>query len=292
MATMATMLPKRPQGTGALAPLLSEDVVRVLVAAAANPLEPQPVVSFSATCHFVHTAVAGEVGRLREQHLAVRDMCRRAGICAERSPSRLEALWLRNHWLAAQDEALVALFVRHSAKLQLLTGPRNQVGDAGAASLGKALRSAHTLRMLDLSVNRVGDTGAAVIAEVLKKHTHLQLLYLKHNLIGDVGAAAIGLALTTNKGLTVVDVAGNLICDEGASSIGEGLGLNETLQMLFLDRNQIGDVGATALAGGLRVNKALRTLSLFGNRVGRETQRALLGGGDVRLAKGLRGPRT
>ena len=27
---------------------------------------------FAATCHFIHTAVAGEVARLREEHLAVR----------------------------------------------------------------------------------------------------------------------------------------------------------------------------------------------------------------------------
>ena len=76
-----------------LTSLLSEDEARAMVTSIASPLEPQPVLRFAATCHFIHTAVAGEVGRLREEHLAVRALCRKIGTsCAAARRAELRLL--------------------------------------------------------------------------------------------------------------------------------------------------------------------------------------------------------
>ena len=75
---------------------LSEDVLRIMVAAIANPLEPHPVVAFAATCNFIHTALAtpprpdelSELGKLHESYLATCTLCRKAG-------TRCAAVWRR-----------------------------------------------------------------------------------------------------------------------------------------------------------------------------------------------------
>eukprot|EP00961_Rhodomonas_salina_P071742 963528-Rhodomonas_salina.2 len=55
------------------------------------------------------------------------------------------------------------------------------LGDAGAATLGSALRGKALLQHLDLSANSIGQKGAEALAEALKVNTILEVLDMRGN---------------------------------------------------------------------------------------------------------------
>ena len=223
---------------------LSDDELRVMATAIANPLEPHPVVAFAATCNFIRDALAtpphpgelSELGKLQESCLAARAVCRKAGMpCA--TVCRAEALRWQHEGFTAQDATGITILLQFSPVLNALYLGYNQIGDAGAAAIGEALKG-----------NRV-----------LKK------LVLNNNKIGDAGAKAIGESLVFNRALTMLTLFSNKIGDAGAAAIAEGLSVNRALKELVLIINNIGDAGATAIGKALAFNRVLNKLSLANN---------------------------
>ena len=72
------------------------------------------------------------------------------------------------------------------------------IGDAGAAAIGEALKFNAVLTKLDIGYNRIGDEGAAAIGEGLKCNAVLKELRLFNNQIGNTGAAALADSLKVN----------------------------------------------------------------------------------------------
>lgn len=158
------------------------------------------------------------------------------------------------------------------------------VGVAGAAALGEALRKGANLTSLNLRSSGVGCEGAVALAEGLRVNGTLTLLDLQcrgdrlqgvargsegaAGVVGDKGAAALAKALHANGSLTSLNLGGNGIGDEGAIALGQALCVNTTLTWLDLSENFIGPKGAAALAAALRINATLTALSLESNRIG------------------------
>ena len=82
---------------------------------------------------------------------------------------------------------------------------RCQIGDKGAAAIGKALATSgilSKLSILSLGQNQIGDDGCAAVASALAADgaaPALVGLYLGRNAIGDEGARALAAMLATTK---------------------------------------------------------------------------------------------
>ena len=154
---------------------LSEDVLRIMVAAIANPLEPHPVVAFAATCNFIHTALAtpprpdelSELGKLHESYLATCTLCRKAGTrcaavcCAERLSWHVVGI-------TARDAAGLTVLLQFSPVLKELYLFTNRIGDAGAAAIAEGLSVNRALNTLWLSGNQISDNGKQALRAVVQ----------------------------------------------------------------------------------------------------------------------------
>ncbi|GBG30504.1 Protein kinase, putative [Hondaea fermentalgiana] len=137
----------------------------------------------------------------------------------------------------------------------------NQIGDAGAAALGKALAKSKTLSTLTLESNDIGDDGAVGLGRGLAQNNSLNILKLYRNEIGDEGAIELGKGLAKNNSLTDLNLSVNAIGDLGAAGLGEGLGKNKSLTSLELEFNEIGYEGAVALGRGVGKHSSLLEFS-------------------------------
>ncbi|KJE90829.1 hypothetical protein CAOG_002071 [Capsaspora owczarzaki ATCC 30864] len=152
---------------------------------------------------------------------------------------------------------------------------RQQIGQAEALAIARALEVNQRLTKLSLRWNEIDETGANAIAEALRENATLTQLDLHNNQIGASGARAIAEALRVNKTLTQLDLHNNQIGAAGASAIAEALTVNGTLTQLGLSSNGIGVGGANAIAVALRENATLTQLDLHNNRIGDDGAEAL-----------------
>ena len=148
----------------------------------------------------------------------------------------------------------------------------NQITDAGASSLSKALKqSTMPLTSLHLGSNQITDVGAASLSEALKQSTsQITILSLCGNQITNTGAANLGEALKESTcQLTTLDLCNNQISDAGAASLSETL-KESTCQLtkLNLGNNQITDAGVASLSEALKQSTCqLTTLDLGNNQI-------------------------
>lgn len=155
---------------------------------------------------------------------------------------------------------------------------RNEIGPEGATALGKMLASHPRLLEFDLSTNPIGD-GASTIGEALKTNAMLQTLDLTGCGIDAAGFTALGKGLQKNLALTELSLASNA-GGQGASAVLQALGLHPKLEILSLSNNALPAVCFEAAGKALAVNKNLRILEMKGNLCGDE--------GAMWLAQGLK----
>ena len=137
---------------------------------------------------------------------------------------------------AAPLDLLAAALQLHSCGLTELSLRFNELGDAGAGALGKALCSNGVLRSLNLGGNLIGPEGVVQLAEGLRHNASLACLNLRSNRAGDAGAVAVA----------------QMLCDNGS------------LRELYLGCNGIDEAGALALAHSWRANTALEKVDVQG----------------------------
>jgi len=255
---------------------LSEDEARKMAEAMASPLEPQHLLRFAATSHFIHIAVAGEVGDLREPHLAVRALCRKMGTSYAEACRAVALEWYRKD-LTDEDAAVAALVIRHSSRLKMLNFNNNNIGAAGVAPIGDALKGNKRLEYLHLNCNPIGDPGATAIGEALKVNRVLRHLSLTECRVGDPGAIAMGEGLKVNKGLKMLYIYRNQIGDAGATALAAGVKVNTVLEILSAFENRVGDAGAAALAEAMKKNTSVTNLYLYNNSFSEAARQALRG---------------
>ena len=149
--------------------------------------------------------------------------------------------------------------------LEEMDGYAVGIGDAGAASLSKALKVNSSLTNLNLSWNCITDSGASTLSQALKTNSTLTILDLSSNRIGESGVACLSGALKVNSTLASLRLGNNDLSDPGAASLSEALKVNSTLVSLDLSSNKISDPGAVSLSRALAANASLTDLNLRDN---------------------------
>ena len=124
---------------------------------------------------------------------------------------------------------------------------REELEDAGAISLARALETDATLKYLHIGHNRIGDVGAIALARMLETNRTLLVFQFSENLFGDAGAIAFARALEINRTLKTLELFDNEIGDAGAIALARALEVNRTLTHIGLSKNRFGDTGAIAL---------------------------------------------
>lgn len=91
------------------------------------------------------------------------------------------------------DPRLFELFLSQNRVARNVYLSWSQLGDGGARSLAKALRTNACIRVLDLASNNIGDAGALALARSISFNQGLRLeeLSLENNVITDVGAGQL-----------------------------------------------------------------------------------------------------
>ena len=103
--------------------------------------------------------------------------------------------------------------------------PGNEIGDEGAAALGRGLATNRGLAVLDLWDNKVGDAGAIALATALEAQSD------EANAVEGYGG---------DEGLTELHLCWNEIGDEGGVALANALQNNQRLTRLCLWDNSIG----------------------------------------------------
>lgn len=151
-------------------------------------------------------------------------------------------------------------------------------GDAEATAVAEVIRHRYTPNLVDLRMcyNQIGDAGAIALAKALPQVPELVTLKVWLNVIGDSGAAAIAEAVTHLPKLETIELDRNHIGDLGAAAIAEALRRVPKLKRLVLSCNQIGDDGGRAFAK-VRPDTSLERLFLHmeDNPIGSETMQAI-----------------
>ena len=193
---------------------------------------------------------------------AIKEVCLGVGA----SPC-IQRLFLVNAELEESDaDHLANMLLDSRCGLRELHLAENDLGDAGAETIARALQSNESLRLLDLRSNEITENGALAIQGLLVSSQHLISLGLASNTLGSLGAAALARGLThRNCVLQRLDLSDNEIGSGGACAFSHMLRYNQELVELNLGQNQLGDVGIQALVSGIASNKTLRWLSLRRN---------------------------
>jgi hypothetical protein len=142
-------------------------------------------------------------------------------------------------------------------------------GADGAEALAQALKHSNrqSLRSLRLEHCAIGDAGAASFGRALACNDSLTALALGGNEIGAAGATALCAGLERNSCLRRLALTHNVIDDVGATSIATALHANSTLRSLELRFNRMGAAGGRALAHALTLNRGLARLCVLDNPI-------------------------
>jgi hypothetical protein len=161
----------------------------------------------------------------------------------------------------------------------------NNIYDAGAAALGRALATNDALEYLGLSSNVVGNEGAKGLAEGLKENKALRRLDMYFNVIKDEGAVALADALSINRGLRMLHVDTNMIGDVGGLALAHAISGVETIKShwgathekarehpsmlgeLTIMYNQLTNKGADAMLAAAATNRYLHKLAIDQNHM-------------------------
>ncbi|KAL9184542.1 hypothetical protein ACHAXT_012512 [Thalassiosira profunda] len=140
-----------------------------------------------------------------------------------RRNSSLEALVLGENQCVGDEGVKTALagLQAGKGKLRVLSVESCRVGAPGAASISRfMLRGGRSLRTLQLSNNNIGDAGAETLVRALKHSHRLGHLALNNTGITDRGASELGEVLRTNRTLHTLSLRNNEgITDVGASAL-------------------------------------------------------------------------
>jgi Ran GTPase-activating protein (RanGAP) involved in mRNA processing and transport len=178
---------------------------------------------------------------------------------------------LANALSPASSSSSSSSFVSSSSvsALQVLDVSKNNIGNAGAAALGRLLSTDPTaLQELHTESCDMTGSGVAALAQGLRQNTHLQEWNLCQNSVDAKAAKVVASMLECNKSLTTLNLSGCSVSDESASSLATALTHNETLQELALSFNRIGNVGVKALANMLpstRLSSLALQFNMFDN---------------------------
>jgi hypothetical protein len=195
------------------------------------------------------------------------------GIATDKPPGLADLLTLKLSIPCLSERsmgALQRLLRKPSTKLIYLdlTNEDEWVDDDAVEKICDSLtcNAASTrLQVLQLDGNDIGNVGAQSLARMLKTNSMLSLLHLASNDIGDDGAVAFADALTShNKTLLLLDLETNQIGDRGLIALAKALTVNSTFGHLVVKKNpRVTHVGERFLVESVAKMRGLRNL-MFG----------------------------
>ena len=106
--------------------------------------------------------------------------------------------------------------------------------DVGAIAIGEALKI-NTSVYVNVSFNKIGDEGAKSIAKGLKTDNHLTQFYANNNNIGNDGAEALADALLHHTVLEEITLSRNNIGYDGARALLTGIKKNKKSPVKWLN---------------------------------------------------------
>jgi Ran GTPase-activating protein (RanGAP) involved in mRNA processing and transport len=189
------------------------------------------------------------------------------GLAACLSLTNAGVLDLAGARLGAAGAQLLARVLPSCNPIHTLLLRGNNIGDAGMATLGRALASLRGLQGLDLGGNALTTVGAPLPALL-----DLESLHLGGNRLGDSGARALTRTLTAceafDSALHTLELGNNGIGPLGAEALGGALPGLKRLQALRLTGNPLGVAGGRALAAGMASLAQLQGLDVGGCSLG------------------------
>lgn len=111
----------------------------------------------------------------------------------------------------------------------------NNIQDAGAVALAKALEDNDTLLSLHLENNEISREGATALGVMLQNKFKLSKLNLNNNPIGDEGFIQIANGLAEIDTLRIITLANTLITKETIPALSQSLQNKRFLTKLLLD---------------------------------------------------------
>ena len=149
----------------------------------------------------------------------------------------------------------------------LITMANEQLTDAHAVKLAKALHKMKGLEALYLHYNKIGDEGFDAIATGIRG-LNLYMVNFRKNLLGDPGMKALALSFQHMTRLTYINLSGNRI-GNSAKNLRKALSKSALLQDLQLHGNKMDDEAILGVMDGLsngETNKGyFRKLTIGGN---------------------------
>ena len=145
----------------------------------------------------------------------------------------------------------------------------------GAALLLSKIDALPSLLALDIGENDLGPAGAPSLGQSLVGLSELQCLWARANGFGAEGATGLCQALAALTQMTHLDLGSNRLGEGGAIALKAGLAGMERLLKLFLEDNEVGPEGGRAVAWAMQGRTSLRELVLIHNDIGREVEQTI-----------------
>jgi len=188
----------------------------------------------------------------------------------------INSLVLENNSLSERQVGVLASALIETISIRQINFNGNQMGSIGAGYIAMLLNGTLNDRITKVSLRgcNIGDAGAAKFGKALREQSPMRALDLSFNNISGDGMNALSQSLRTSS-LSVLDLGSNHLGNKGVSQLATSLAKSSALTVLYLDRNDISDSGAVALSKAISQNTALNELHLARNRFTEDGRKVL-----------------
>ena len=180
---------------------------------------------------------------------------------------QLNELDVSNNDLQEAGARIILKALQGLSTLQKLYISKNNITDEAADDIGAAISFSSQLQELDISDNDLHLTGGIIISKALQGISMLTKLYIGKNNITDVPADCIATAISYNSQLRELDVSETSLQTTGAITISKALQGISTLAKLYMNKNNIGEEAAIHVAGAITCNSQLQELAISDNEL-------------------------
>uniref|UniRef100_A0A0K8RMV6 Putative nlr family card domain protein n=1 Tax=Ixodes ricinus TaxID=34613 RepID=A0A0K8RMV6_IXORI len=183
-----------------------------------------------------------------------------------RSPTLREVVLTQNHLCQSASNILIA----HACKnldLRVLRLEENSLGDLGAESIGKLIKSGQLEELHLIKVTNLTERQVMSIAKHIGENRTLKKLHMSSYALTSFSGEALMAALARNDSIIELSLK---FCNIGRSNLrhlATVLRVNTRLEVVNLRHNGLNASTCSVLANALQLNKTLRELNLKDNAI-------------------------
>mmetsp|Transcript_6180 Transcript_6180/g.9002 ORF Transcript_6180/g.9002 Transcript_6180/m.9002 type:complete len:904 (-) Transcript_6180:232-2943(-) len=192
----------------------------------------------------------------------------------------MRELFIGGSGMSMEGCQAVSDMIASNSSLRVLSLSDNNIGDAEAAVLSKALsanKDEFALEALQLSFNKLTCVGVESLMNSVWGSKTLKEVRLDNNKIGDRGAQLVAVVLTSTD-LEILDIGFNNITSVGMKALMKLIAENKSLKSLSISGNRLDTVGSKAVAFALAYNRSLRSVFIDKCSMGYAAQRQIAAG--------------